>query len=36
MTKNNSGVVAVIRTDSPEIAYTLAKAFDQTNVSGCH
>jgi len=33
MSKNNSGVVAVIRTDSPEIAYTLAKAFDQTNVS---
>jgi 2-dehydro-3-deoxyphosphogluconate aldolase/(4S)-4-hydroxy-2-oxoglutarate aldolase len=33
MTKNDSGVVAVIRTDSPEIAYTLAKAFDRTNVS---
>jgi len=33
MTKNNSGVVAVIRTDRPEIAYTLAKAFDNTNVS---
>ena len=33
MTKNDSGVVAVIRTDSPEIAYTLAKAFDRTNIS---
>ena len=33
MSKNNSGVVAVIRTENPDIAYTLAKAFDHTNVS---
>lgn len=33
MMKSGSGVIAVIRTDSPEIAYTLGKAFDRTNVS---
>lgn len=33
MPKNNSGVIAVIRTDSSDIAYNLARAFDRTNIS---
>lgn len=31
--KFNSGVIAVIRTDSPQIALTLGRAFSETNIS---